>query len=149
MISIEKALEIALAAHKGQRDIEGKPVILHPLKVGLMGETREEIITGFLHDVVEDTSYTFTDLLREGVDEEIIDALILLTHEESNMSYDEYIAKIAASGNRLALKVKLNDITHNLERGRAFGHKRLVAKHEKAYDVIRNAMQKNGKIQDV
>lgn len=37
---IEEALEIATRAHKGQLDLDGKPVILHPLVVGLMGTLR-------------------------------------------------------------------------------------------------------------
>lgn len=47
MITIEQALRIAIDAHKGQKDLDGKPVILHPLTVGLAGNNREEIIAGF------------------------------------------------------------------------------------------------------
>ena len=66
MNPIDIALRIATTAHAGQTDRDGYPVILHPLAVGLMGHTDEEKIAGFLHDVVEDTSYTFNDLLEEG-----------------------------------------------------------------------------------
>ncbi|WP_440433081.1 peptide-methionine (S)-S-oxide reductase [Prevotella sp.] len=54
MNPIDIALRIATAAHAGQTDRDGYPVILHPLAVGLMGHTDEEKIAGFLHDVVED-----------------------------------------------------------------------------------------------
>lgn len=50
-------------------------MILHPLTVGLAGETENEQIVGFLHDVVEDTSYTFNDLLNEGFSPEVVDTL--------------------------------------------------------------------------
>ena len=53
---IELCLEIAVAAHKGQLDKVGLPVILHPLHVGEMGSCEDEICVGFLHDVIEDTS---------------------------------------------------------------------------------------------
>lgn len=59
MNPIDIALRIATSAHAGQLDRDGYPVILHPLTVGLMGHTDEEKMAGFLHDVVEDTSYSF------------------------------------------------------------------------------------------
>ena len=55
MNKIDVALQIAVKAHEGQTDRDGNPVILHPLTVGLMGQTDEEKMAGFLHDVVEDT----------------------------------------------------------------------------------------------
>lgn len=44
---IELCLEIAVAAHKGQLDKVGLPVILHPLHVGEMGSCEDEICVGF------------------------------------------------------------------------------------------------------
>ncbi|MCR4852480.1 MAG: GTP pyrophosphokinase [Prevotella sp.] len=135
MITIENALRLAIEAHEGQKDLDGKPVILHPMTVGLAGNTREEMIAGFLHDVVEDTDFTFDDLLLHGVDENIVDALRLLTHS-SDRSYEEYVKDIAMSGNSIAIHVKYNDLCHNLKRGRAGGYWDIVAKHEKALAVI-------------
>ena len=136
MITIEDALKIALEAHTGQKDLDGNPVILHPLTVGLAGSNREEMIAGFLHDVVEDSEITFDDLLAMGVDQPIVDALRLLTHDKTRMSYDEYVQQVAQSGNSIAIHVKYNDLCHNLKRGRAGGHAKQVAKHEKAIAVI-------------
>ena len=51
MITIEEALRIAIDVHEGQKDLDGKPVILHPLAVGMAGRNRQEIIAGFLHDI--------------------------------------------------------------------------------------------------
>ena len=56
---VELALQIALDAHKGQVDLDGKPAILHALAVGMAGENLTEICVGYLHDVVEDSDYTF------------------------------------------------------------------------------------------
>lgn len=140
-ISIEDALRIAIDAHEGATDLDGLPVILHPLTVGLAGHNRQEMIAGFLHDVVEDTDMTFDDLLERGVDADIVEALRLLTHDKGAMSYSEYVERIATSGNLTALHVKLNDLTHNLNRGRASGHWKQVAKHEPAHERIRQAIQ--------
>lgn len=134
---IDLCLEIALKAHKGQKDIDGNPVILHPLKVGLMGKTPDEQCTGFLHDVVEDTDYAFDDLLAMGVPAHIVDALRLLTHEEGT-DYIEYVRRIAQSGNQIAIAVKLNDLHHNLERGRKHGYTRLIEKHEAALKIFQD-----------
>ena len=135
MITIEDALRLAVDAHDGQKDLDGNPVILHPMTVGLAGRNREEIIASLLHDVVEDTNYTFDDLLRKGVDEKIVDALRLLTHTD-DLSYGEYVKRIAESGNSIAIHVKYNDLCHNLQRGRAGGHWKIVAKHDKALAII-------------
>lgn len=87
---IEIALEIALKAHKGQRDLDGKPVILHLLTVAMKGNNESEIVAGQLHDVVEDTNYTFDDLLAAGISSEVVDALHLLTHEKGT-DYMDYV----------------------------------------------------------
>ena len=141
MITIEDALRIAIEAHEGQKDLDGNPVILHPLTVGLAGHNREEIVAGFLHDVVEDTDITFKELQSRGVDDSIIDALQLLTHRKDS-PYEEYVNNIAKSGNSIALHVKYNDLCHNLKRGRAGGHWKIVSKHEKALAIIEPFVQK-------
>lgn len=135
MITIENALRIAIDAHEGQKDLDGKPVVLHPITVGLAGKNREEIIAGFLHDVVEDSDYTFEDLLEKGVDKEIVDALRMLTHEKGT-DYFDYVRHIIDLGNPIAIAVKKNDLTHNLARGRAGGHWKQVQKHEKALEIM-------------
>ena len=135
MMTIEEALHLAADAHDGQKDLDGNPVILHPITVGLAGRNREEIIAGLLYDVVEDTNFTFDDLLRKGVDEEIVDALRLLTHSD-DLSYEDYVKRIAESRNSIAIHVKYNDLCHNLQRGRAGGHWKIVAKHDKALAII-------------
>ena len=142
MITIENALRIAIEAHEGQTDKDGKPVILHPMAVGLAGRNREEIITGLLHDVVEDSKWTFDDLLSLGVDECIVDALRLLTHTD-DMDYYDYVKRIADSGNEIAIHVKHNDLCHNLMRGRAGGHWDVVKKHEGALPIIEAATHPN------
>ena len=100
-MTVEETLRIALEAHGGQKDLDGKPAVLHPVAVGLMGCNDAEAKTGFLHD---------------GVDEDVLAALQLLTHAKTE-DYFDYVRRIAASGNTTAIHVKMNDLRHNLERG--------------------------------
>lgn len=132
---IDLAVQVAATAHKGQKDLDGNAVILHPLTVGLMGRTDEERIVGFLHDVVEDTPFTFDDLLSMGFPAHIVDALRLLTHTD-DMTYEQYLERLKTSGNELAIAVKLHDLTQNLQRGRAGNHTKQVRKHEAAWEYM-------------
>lgn len=132
---IEIALDIAVKAHRGQTDLDGLPVILHPLAVALRGSNEAEIVVGLLHDVVEDTDLTFDDLLRAGIAPEAVDALRLLTHSDDD-DYLNYVKRIARSGNATAINVKCNDLDHNIERGRRGNHLRHVAKHTAARKLI-------------
>lgn len=115
--SIEDIIRIAVAAHDGQKDMVGNPAILHVLSVGLMGKTVEEKKAGLLHDVVEDTDLTISDLRTQGVEEDVLEAVDLLTHR-SGMSYEDYVRNIVLSGNETAIQVKLNDLHHNLWRAK-------------------------------
>lgn len=143
MNPIDLALRIATAAHAGQLDRDGYPVILHPLTVGLMGHTDEEKIAGFLHDVVEDSDITFDDLLKEGIPTGIVNAVRLLTHEKGT-DYFEYVQRIIDSGNPIALQVKYNDLQHNYSRGKAYPE--LQAKHGKALEMVKAAIEECSKV---
>ena len=66
MSTLEKAIEIATKAHSGQLDKAGNDYITHPLRVMAAGKTTDEKIVGVLHDVVEDTEWTFEMLAAEG-----------------------------------------------------------------------------------
>ena len=137
---IDKAIELASKAHAADYDLDGNPTILHPLAVGMMGKTDAERIVGFLHDVVEDTRYDFDDLEEIGFSEEVLSALRLLTHDKET-PYMEYIERICKSGNKTAINVKLNDLRHNLARGREGGHMRCVEKHTKAFEYITSQLK--------
>ena len=114
-MTVEETLRIALDAHDGQKDLEGNPAILHVLAVGLMGENELEQKVGFLHDVVEDTDLIIEDLRKMGVEEDVLEAVDLLTHREG-ISYEEYVQSILISGNKTAIQVKVNDLEQNEKR---------------------------------
>ena len=70
---IEKAYQVAKAAHKDQVRKSGEPYIIHPLCVGIiladLELDKESIAAGLLHDVVEDTPMTTEDVAAEFGDE--------------------------------------------------------------------------------
>ena len=133
---IDEAIEIATQVFTGKTDLDGHPAILHSLAVGMAGKTNDEKIVGFLHDVVEDSKWEVEDLMREGFSEEVTRAVAILTHEKWHESYNDYISQIIHSGNKLAINVKINDLRHNIERGKAGRHTQLVKKHQEALDKI-------------
>jgi len=55
MSTLQRAIEIAVEAHKGQTDKAGMPYILHPLRLMFQMKTDNEKIAAVLHDVVEDS----------------------------------------------------------------------------------------------
>lgn len=112
MPTLEDALALALDAHRGQVDKAGAPYILHPLRVMLTQPDDAGKIVGLLHDVVEDSDYTFDDLQRMGYDETIIAALDCVTSrpDEDYMTFVE-----RAKANPIARRVKLADIEDNMD----------------------------------
>ena len=111
----KKAMQIAYDAHKGQVDKAGTPYIFHPLHVAEQMGTKEEVIVALLHDVVEDTGVTIDKLRSHGFSDHVLDALSLLTHDNS-VEYMDYI--IGIKSNPLATKVKLADLHHNTDTNR-------------------------------
>ena len=113
MSTLQRAIEIATEAHKGQFDKAGRDYIEHPLRVMEMGKTEEEKIVGVLHDVVEDTPWTFEALEAEGFAPEIIAALKCVRKVSENENYDDFIERVKK--NPLAVAVKINDLSDNMD----------------------------------
>ena len=113
MSTLQRAIEIATEAHQGQFDKAGRDYIGHPLRVMEMGKTEEEKIVGVLHDVIEDTDWTFEKLAEEGFSDEVITALRCVTKISENENYDDFIDRVKK--NPLAVAVKINDLTDNMD----------------------------------
>ncbi|MBQ9111504.1 MAG: HD domain-containing protein [Oscillospiraceae bacterium] len=106
----KKAMQIAYAAHHGQTDKTGVPYIFHPMHLAEQMEDEYSACAALLHDVVEDTELTFSDLEAEGFPAEVIEALMLLTHDPA-VPYLDYVK--AVRPNPIARAVKLADLHHN------------------------------------
>ncbi len=108
---LKKAIDIAINAHAGQIDKAGQPYIRHLFRVMEKGKTEVEQICGLLHDLVEDTNWTFEKLKEEGFSDEIIEILHCVT-KQHNENYSSFIERI--SKNKVATIVKLNDLEDNM-----------------------------------
>ena len=106
----KKAMKISFKAHKNQTDKNGMPYIFHPIHLAEQMTDEKTICVALLHDVVEDTDITFEELENEGFSEDIIDALKLMTHDDS-VPYMDYVKEIKT--NRIATTVKIADLKHN------------------------------------
>jgi len=113
MATLERAIEIAVQAHIGQRDKIGAPYVMHLIRVMQRGKNETEQICGILHDLVEDTDWTFERLEAEGFSKKVIDVLKLVTKESEDEDYEHFIDRIIK--NDTAVSVKLNDLRDNME----------------------------------
>lgn len=103
-------MKIAFDAHRGQTDKAGIDYVNHPLHLAESMDTEAETCAALLHDVVEDTTWAFEQLIAQGIPKESVEAIRRLTHDQS-VPYLDYIASLR--DNPIAVKVKLADLTHN------------------------------------
>jgi (p)ppGpp synthase/HD superfamily hydrolase len=113
MSLLEKAIGIAVEAHRGHKDKFGKPdYILHPLRVMQRVETEDEKIVAVLHDVIEDTKWTRAMLARRGFPKRLLDALDCVT-KRNGESYSTFVRRSAS--NPISKRVKLADPEDNMD----------------------------------
>jgi hypothetical protein len=108
---LQRAIEIAVAAHRDQREEAGAPYLLHPLRMLVKLRRPEEMMAAILHDVVEDSEWTLDQLRAEGFPEKVIQAVDSLTRR-SDETYGQFIERILKDP--LASRVKLQDLEDNL-----------------------------------
>ena len=112
---LEKAIAIAVQAHAGQLDKSGAPYILHPLRVMFGVSSEVEQIVAVLHDVVEDSEWTFEQLRAEGFSEPVLAALDCVTKRKDE-DYFDFIDRIKV--NSLAIAAKISDLHDNMKLAR-------------------------------
>lgn len=122
---ITKAFNLAKEAHEGQLRKSGEPYIIHPVAVAkILAELNmdsQTICGGLLHDVIEDTKYTYDDI-KEMFGENIADIVEGVTkiknlnYKKADEAQAENIRKmvLAMSKDIRVVIVKLSDRLHNL-----------------------------------
>ena len=106
----KKALKLCFEAHRDQVDKTDMPYVFHPFHLAEQMTDELTTVCALLHDVVEDTDYTLSDITEMGFPKEVTDALELLTHDPA-VPYMDYVAK--AANNPIARAVKIADLKHN------------------------------------
>ncbi|MDI3509142.1 MAG: diphosphokinase / guanosine-3,5-bis(diphosphate) 3-diphosphatase [Clostridiales bacterium] len=122
---INKAYEFAENAHRGQARVSGEAYIIHPVQVALiladLGMDASTICAGLLHDVLEDTDYTYDDLAKLfGVEiadlVEGVTKLGKLEFQSKKEAQAENLRKmfIAMAKDVRVIMIKLADRLHNM-----------------------------------
>lgn len=119
-MTIDETIEFIKGAHAGQRDKGGNPYWLHPVAVMMRlpsDATQEERQVALLHDVIEDTPLTASHLLAAGFSQNVVDAVVLLSRPTGpeRPTYINWIKKIKASRNEMAIRVKIADNEENCD----------------------------------
>ena len=131
----KKAMKLCFAAHRDQTDKSGLPYVFHPFHLAEQMTDEETTVVALPHDVVEDTEYTLSDLGDMGYPPAVLEAIVLMTHDDS-VPYLEYVAKI--KHNPIAKAVKLADLRHNSDLTRLdVVDERAIARAEKYAAAIR------------
>ena len=112
-----KAMKVAYEAHLGQLDYNDVPYIFHSYHLAEQMDDEVSCTVALLHDVVEDTHLTLSDL-EQIFPTQVVEIVRLLTHDEG-IDYFDYIRKIKTDS--IATKVKLEDLKHNLYEARSIG----------------------------
>lgn len=109
---LDKAAQICVSKHAGQRDKMGCAYFQHPMRVAMRCRTDEEKMVALLHDTIEDTDVTSEYLLAEGFPQSVVDGILSVTKREGE-TYEKFVAR--AKQNPIGRVVKLHDLEDNLD----------------------------------
>lgn len=140
MNKLALAISITAKAFEDKLDKGGHPYVLHCLRV--MNATNGDEDTkcaAIMHDLVEDTDYTFEQLTKLGFSDKTIGILHLVTHQKDT-DYMEYIKAIAVSDDATEIKLRDLEDNSNIIRLKGIGKKDLdrIEKYHRAYLYLSN-----------
>ena len=150
---MQKAIDLAVKAHRNAEDPPGEPYIVHPMRVLLAvsqrddaGQDEELRCVAILHDTLERTKTTVSDLKAAGMPKDVVRAVQLLTHR-GNETYADYIVKLKCD--RLARRVKIADLLDNADlrrvtfrAGKGRDRKRII-RYAASYKFLTDQMTEN------
>lgn len=143
MTDYKRAEKIVQVMFSNKKDKEGKPYINHLYYVSNEQKTIDGKIVGLLHDLIEDTASTYHELEEIGFNQNIIDALKLVT-KPNGMDYLEYVKRVLDSNNEIAIYVKEADMRNNSDKDRIARiedeklREKLTKKYALPYEMILN-----------
>lgn len=122
---IRRAFDIALDAHKDQRRKTGEPYIYHPIEVAKIvaneiGLGATSIACALLHDVIEDSEYTYEDIKKIfGVKiADIVNGLTkisVMNHQNISIQSENYRKLLLTlSEDFRVILIKIADRLHNM-----------------------------------
>ena len=161
MPTIADTLAFIRLAHVGQVDKAGRPYHEHPTRVlailnWLFPDAPDSARhAALLHDVLEDTLVTATDLLARGYDEETVEIVQLVTRDlHDGLTYHERIGKLAAGSSVWARAVKLADNVDNSVRARlalvrSDERDRLARRYARARHMLGTALIADGLLKEI
>lgn len=122
---VDRAYKISDDAHQGQFRLSGEPYVVHPLQVGYilyeLGLDEKVISAGLLHDVIEDTVYSRSDMVRDFGTEitQLVEGVTKISEIKSQSRETEAAENIrkiiiATIQDIRVILIKLADKTHNM-----------------------------------
>jgi guanosine-3',5'-bis(diphosphate) 3'-pyrophosphohydrolase len=129
--TIKKSLKIAEKAHAGQKRDEGQPYIIHPIRVAnillyeLHIQKSEILISGILHDVIEDSDIKLR-AIQEHFGDHVASLVQKLTRDKKTETKEQKFRKIIQETEEVRL-LKSIDCLDNM---RSFPYRTL---HDKRY----------------
>ena len=111
---VEAAKALATKMHKGQTDKAGLPYITHPKRVAARLENPEAEVVAWLHDTVEDTPLTLSEISAQfGLETA---AAVDAVSRRDGETWNDYLCRVKA--NPIARQVKISDLIDNSNLGR-------------------------------
>ena len=140
MNKLALAISITAKGFENVLDKGGQPYVLHCLRV-MNNVQGDECVkcASVMHDLIEDTDWTFQELTALGFSDKTIGLLHLLTHQKET-SYEDYIKAISVS--KEATEIKLRDLEDNCNITRIKGLRKKdfdrIEKYHRAYIYLSN-----------